>query len=202
MVATIRTGSCKEKRAMHLRRCLAFVEAVRSGTIGADQIKGVDNVVADALSRDKLEVARSYMQAPEERLTKIPEGLVEPRTTLGQRRSGSTVLASISSGNEGTLPESLGEVRGVVQRVGRATTACYRRESHRVRGDPGMRRSEVRHHLAGLRQAHLRAGLSAPNWGGMARLGQIRKGLSRFRATQEDSGLARDPVGDGITWRP
>lgn len=58
----------------------------------------------------------------------------------------------------------------------------------------GVKDGTVRHHLAGLRQAHLRAGLSAPNWGGMARLGQIRKGLSRFRATQEDSGMARDPV--------
>ncbi len=81
VVATIRTGSCKEKRAMHLRRCLAFVEAVRSVTIGADHIKGVDNVVADALSRDKLEVALSYMQAPEERPTEIPEGLVELLTS-------------------------------------------------------------------------------------------------------------------------
>ncbi len=28
VVATIKSGSCKEKRAMHLRRCLAFVEVV------------------------------------------------------------------------------------------------------------------------------------------------------------------------------
>ncbi len=50
-------------------------------TIGADHIKGVDNVVVDALSRDKLEVARSYMQAPEEWPTEIPEGLVELLTS-------------------------------------------------------------------------------------------------------------------------
>lgn len=59
----------------------------------------------------------------------------------------------------------------------------------------GVKDSTVRHHLAGLRQAHLRAGLSAPSWGEMARLAQIRKGLSRYRAIQEDSGPSRYPVG-------
>ncbi len=59
----------------------------------------------------------------------------------------------------------------------------------------GMKDSTVRHHLAGLRQGHLRAGLPAPNWGEMARLGQIRKGLARHAATHGGSGPSRDPVG-------
>ncbi len=59
----------------------------------------------------------------------------------------------------------------------------------------GVKDGTVRHHLAGLRQAHLRAGLPAPNWSEMARLGQIRKGLTRQRAVQGQKGLERDPVG-------
>ncbi len=55
----------------------------------------------------------------------------------------------------------------------------------------------VRHHMAGLRQAHLRAGLPAPVWRDMAKLGQIRKGMARRRAIQGVVGLQRDP----LTWR-
>ena len=58
----------------------------------------------------------------------------------------------------------------------------------------GVKDETVRHHLVGLRQAHLRAGLPAPNWREMARLGQIRKGLTRNRAIQGGNGLVRDPV--------
>jgi len=52
----------------------------------------------------------------------------------------------------------------------------------------GVKDGTVRHHLAGLRQAHLRAGLPAPNWSAMARLGQIRKGLTRNIAVREPRG--------------
>ncbi len=52
----------------------------------------------------------------------------------------------------------------------------------------GVKDETVRHHLAGLRQAHLRTGLPAPNWREKARLGQIRKGLTRNRAIQGGTG--------------
>ncbi len=77
VVATIKSGSCREKVAMHLRRCLAFVEASVPLTIVAEHIRGVENTVADALSRDKLEVARSVMQDPAVETAQIPAGLVE-----------------------------------------------------------------------------------------------------------------------------
>ncbi len=81
VVATIRSGSCKEKKAMHLMRCLAFVEAIRSVTIVADHIRGEDNVIADALSRNKSNVAWSLMQAPAERLSEMPKDLIELLTS-------------------------------------------------------------------------------------------------------------------------
>ncbi len=62
---------------MHLRRCLAFVEASVPLTIVAEHIRGVENTVADALSRNKLEVARSVMQDPAVETAQIPAGLVE-----------------------------------------------------------------------------------------------------------------------------
>ncbi len=38
---------------------------------------------------------------------------------------------------------------------------------------------EVGYHLAGLRQAQIKAGLDIPEWGAMARLSQIRVGIAR-----------------------
>ena len=49
VMATINTGSCREAEAMHLRRCLAFLEAKGQFHIMAVHIRGVDNVVADGI---------------------------------------------------------------------------------------------------------------------------------------------------------
>ena len=77
VVATIRSGSCREKRSMHLRRCLAFVEATVPVNVVAGHISGVDNVVADSLSRDNLQLARSTMQVSAAETEKVPHGLME-----------------------------------------------------------------------------------------------------------------------------
>ncbi len=58
-------------------RCLAFVNATVPLTIVAEHIKGEENVVVDALSRDRLNAARSAMQVTAERTKVIPKGLVE-----------------------------------------------------------------------------------------------------------------------------
>lgn len=50
-------------------------------TIIAEHIKGVDNTVADALSRDRLDVAHSIMQGPAKETEQIPVGLVELLTS-------------------------------------------------------------------------------------------------------------------------
>ncbi len=79
VVATIRSGSCKERNTMHMRRCLAFLEAVGMFVLVAEHIKGVDNVVADALSRNNLSLATVLQDAaavPE----RVPQALVELMT--------------------------------------------------------------------------------------------------------------------------
>ena len=57
VVATVNSGSCREKDAMHLRRCLAFLEARWSCQIKAVHITGTDNEVADTLSCNRAPVA-------------------------------------------------------------------------------------------------------------------------------------------------
>ena len=77
VVAVVNSGSCKEPVAMHLRRCLAFLAARWSFSIRAVHIKGVDNVVADALSRDNSALACSLMQDADAGPTGLPRDLVE-----------------------------------------------------------------------------------------------------------------------------
>ncbi len=38
----------------------------------------------------------------------------------------------------------------------------------------GVQAATIKYHLAGIRQAQVKAGLGAPDWGAMAKLSQIR----------------------------
>ncbi len=54
VVALLNAGSVKHWALMHLMRCLTFLAAKFNFVISAAHIKGVDNTLADALSRDVL----------------------------------------------------------------------------------------------------------------------------------------------------
>jgi len=77
VVAAVGAGACKEMRSIHLLRCLAWVEAKLSLTIRAEHIKGSENVVADALSRDNVVRSQSIMQAAEEEPVEVPRELLD-----------------------------------------------------------------------------------------------------------------------------
>ncbi len=47
-----------------------------------------------------------------------------------------------------------------------------------------LRVASVKHHLAGMRIAQIKAGMAAPDWGAMARLTQLRKGLAEEGARE------------------
>ena len=54
VVATINKGPSRNKEAMHLARCLAFILAEHEIRLTASHIKGAENTMADALSRNDL----------------------------------------------------------------------------------------------------------------------------------------------------
>ncbi len=58
-------------------RCLAMVEATLSLAVRVEHIRGVDNRVADALSRNEAEFARMLMQGAEMEPTAVPRELLE-----------------------------------------------------------------------------------------------------------------------------
>ncbi len=84
VVAAIQAGACKERWSMHLLRCLAFVEATLSVAVRAEHIRGVENGVADDLSRDRLQSALSIMQVPKAEPVTVPVELMGMLTTASQ----------------------------------------------------------------------------------------------------------------------
>ena len=74
VVATVNSGSCRKAEAMHLRRCLAFLGA---STWWGKHIRGVDNVVADALSRDKAQLACLLLQGTVRLPVEVPDGVLD-----------------------------------------------------------------------------------------------------------------------------
>lgn len=52
VVAIVNWGNSQDSEVMHLIRCLAFIKAKFQFTIWATHIKGIDNDLADALSRN------------------------------------------------------------------------------------------------------------------------------------------------------
>ncbi len=81
VVAAINAGACKERWSMHLLRCLALVETTLSLSVRAVHIKGVDNGIADDLSRDRMVKALSSMQEADVRPVEVPGSLLGLLTT-------------------------------------------------------------------------------------------------------------------------
>lgn len=74
----VNSGSSKEPAVMHLRRCLAYSEAKWEFHAWAEHIPGVENVRADALSRDGLEKFRLLSPQANQEPADLQEELLRP----------------------------------------------------------------------------------------------------------------------------
>ena len=77
VVAIINSGSSRVQEAMHLMRCLAFIAAKYEFTIFATHIPGVDNVLADALSRNNGTLFHTLHPQANQSPTPIPVSLLD-----------------------------------------------------------------------------------------------------------------------------
>ena len=77
VVYIVNHGSSKNPDAMHLARCLAFIAAKREFLITATHIKGADNVTADALSRNRYDIFRSFHPQANQEATPVPESILD-----------------------------------------------------------------------------------------------------------------------------
>ena len=77
VVAILNWGNSQDPEVMHLVRCLAFIKAKFQFYLFASHIQGVNNDLADALSRDNLRYFKShYVQAARDP-TPLPQELLD-----------------------------------------------------------------------------------------------------------------------------
>lgn len=77
VVSILNKGSSKNQEAMHLMRCLAFLAAKFEFCLFSTHLRGVENSLADALSRNNLkQFLSSYPQANPVQ-TPLPEALLD-----------------------------------------------------------------------------------------------------------------------------
>ena len=77
VVHIVNQGSSRNRDAMHLARCLAFITAKFEFHLTAAHIKGANNVKADALSRDNLQLFCSLHPQANLEGTLIPQSLLD-----------------------------------------------------------------------------------------------------------------------------
>ena len=77
VVSIVNHGSSKNHEAMHLARCLAFIAGKFDFHMEATHIKGADNLLADALSRDNLPLFQSLYPQADQEASQIPESLID-----------------------------------------------------------------------------------------------------------------------------
>ena len=90
VVHIVNHGSSRNQEAMHLARCLAFIKAKLGVNIVASHIKRVNNVRADALSRNNLVLFRSLhpqaLQTPSSILEALLDLLIVSKPDWTSRR--------------------------------------------------------------------------------------------------------------------
>ena len=77
VVSVIDKGSSKEPDVMHLLRCLAFIQARYQFNLIAAHIKGENNNLADALSRDNVGYFLSHYPQAQKQPTPVPIELLD-----------------------------------------------------------------------------------------------------------------------------
>ncbi len=77
VVSIIGKGSSRDREAMHLARCLAFAQAEFEVALVASHIRGVENVLADVLSRNEWGKFRNRCPQAAAEPTAIPEALLD-----------------------------------------------------------------------------------------------------------------------------
>ena len=77
VVAIVNKGDSREAEAMHLLRCLAFLKAKFQFALYCNHIQGARNELADALSRDRVQLFLSHCPQASHTPTPIPAELLD-----------------------------------------------------------------------------------------------------------------------------
>ena len=77
VVSIVNRGTSRNPDAMHLARCLAFIKARYDLDLVSSHIRGVDNSVADALSRNNMTLFRSLLPQASQQPAEVPDSLLD-----------------------------------------------------------------------------------------------------------------------------
>ena len=77
VVAIVNKGTSRDEEVMHLMRCLAYFAARFQFCLMAAQIQGVNNTVADALSRNNLALFQALLLRANSRPSAIPDTVLD-----------------------------------------------------------------------------------------------------------------------------
>ncbi len=86
VVAIVNSGSSREVEAMHLRRCLAFLEAKWAIQLRAEHVRGENNEVADAISRNRTDVMFGLRPQMKQRPEVVDEEILQ--VVVRERQAG------------------------------------------------------------------------------------------------------------------
>ena len=191
VVAIVNNGSSKEAEAMHLRRCLSFLEAKWAIHLWAEHVRGVDNEVADLLSRNRLDHAFCLHPQMERRPEALDEEVLQG--AAGRQKSGldETVEELFRKGIAPTTECMYGVARRrylrFCERYGRTPLPASERglcQFVAFLAGEGLRHSSIKTYLAAVRQMQVEVGLGDPGMSAMAKLGQVVRGVQRLRQSR------------------
>ena len=107
VVAIVNSGSSREAEEMHLRRCLAFLEAKWAIQLWAEHVRGVENEVTYWLSRNKLDqvlrVHPQMRQEPERVEEEVLQVVIRERQAGGIGAGCGRALQERNSPDDGTV---------------------------------------------------------------------------------------------------
>ena len=76
VVATVKSGYCRDSTLAHMLRCLFFLEAKYDASLSAIHVPGIENGAADSISRNNLPLFFGLLREAHQNSCKVPDNLV------------------------------------------------------------------------------------------------------------------------------
>ncbi len=206
VVALLNSGSVKDNDLMHLMRCLVFIAARFDFVFTAAHIRGRDNVLADALSRNKSPLFLSLFPQALRTPTPLPQALQD--LLIGSRPAGLD-LANLDKSVEFFFRNSLASStqRSYASAQSRYLTFCSEHSLLPLPvGEPTLCRfasflalqnishATIKCYLSAIRRLQIAENLPDPHIASFARLESVIRGIKMQQAKQGDQHPKRLPI--------
>ncbi len=202
VVAIVNLGSSREE-AMHLRRCLAFLEAKWAIQLRAEHVWGENNEVADAISRNRTDVMFGLHPQMKRRPEVVDKEIL--KVVVRERQAGrqGSILEEVVEMlfRKGIAPSTdrmYGVARrrylGFCEKYGRPPLPVFEKGLCQFLAGEGLKHNSIKVYLVAVRQLQVEEGMTDPRLGAMAKLRQVVRGVQRLRAEQGKGQRHKKPM--------